>query len=68
MITFFKDKNHESKKKNEKYKTITTILKSFDTFVIFSTRSGSFALSLTGIGLMVYNNINCNSMWIINWQ
>ena len=53
MITYFKDKNNESKKKHKKYRTITTILKSFDTFVIIATTSSSITLSLTGIGLIV---------------
>ena len=53
MITYFKDKNNKSKTKYKKYKTITTILKSFDTFVIIATTSSSITLSLTGIGLIV---------------
>ena len=53
MITYFKDKNHKSKKKYKKYKAMTTILKSFDTFVIIATTSSSFTLSLRGIGLIV---------------
>ena len=53
MITYFKDKNNKSRKKKKKYKTITTLLKSFDTFVIIATTSGSSTLSLTGIGLIV---------------
>ena len=53
MITYFKDRNNKSKKKYEKFKTITTILKSFDTFVIIATTSSSITLSLTGIGLIV---------------
>ena len=53
MINYFKDKNNKSKKKYEKYKTITTILKSFDTFVIIATTSSSITFSLTGIGLIV---------------
>ena len=52
MITYFKDKNHKSKKKNKKYKILTTILKSFDTFVIIATTSNSITLSLTRIGLI----------------
>ena len=52
MITYFKDKNNKSKKKYRNIKTITTILKSFDTFFIISTTSSSIALSLTGIGLI----------------
>ena len=53
MITYFKDKNNKSKKEIKKYKTITTIIKSFDTFVIIATTSSSITLSLTGIGLIV---------------
>ena len=53
MITYFKDKSNKSKKKCKKYKTITTILKSFGTFVIIATTSSSITLSLTGIGLIV---------------
>ena len=52
LITYFRDKNNKSKKKNKIYKTITTILKSFDTCVIIATRSISITLSLTGIGLI----------------
>ena len=51
MITYFKDKNNKSKKKYEKYKTLTTILKSFDTFFIIATTSSSITLSLAGVGL-----------------
>ena len=53
MITYFKDKNNNSKKKYKKYKTITTIIKQFDTFVIIATTSSFITLSLTGIGLIV---------------
>ena len=52
MITYFKDKNNKSKKRHKNYKTITTILKSFDRFVIIATTSSSITLSLTGIGLL----------------
>ena len=48
MITYFKDKNNKSKKKHKKYKTL---IKSFDTFVIFITTLSSITLSLTGIGI-----------------
>ena len=51
MITYFKDKN-KSKNKNRNYRTITTILKSFDTLVIITTTSSSITLSLTGNGLV----------------
>ena len=53
MITYFNDKKSKSKKKHKKYKAITTILKSFDTFVVIATTSSSITLSLTGIGLNV---------------
>ena len=53
MITYFKEENNISKKKYKKYKTITTILKSFDTIVIIATTSSSITLSLTAIGLIV---------------
>ena len=52
MIQYFKDKNNESKKIEKKYKTLITILKSFDTIVIIATTSSSITLSLTGIGLI----------------
>ena len=52
MITYFKDKNYQSKKKYKKNKTITTILKSFDTIVIIATTSSSITLFLRGIGLI----------------
>ena len=52
MNLYFKDKNNKSKKKYKKYKTITTILKSFGTFVIIATTSSSFTISVTGIGLI----------------
>ena len=53
MITYFKEKNYKSKMKCKKYKTITTILKTSDTFVIIAATSSSITLSLTGIGLIV---------------
>ena len=40
------------KRNIKKNKTITTILKSFDTFVITATTSSSINLSLTRIGLI----------------
>ena len=45
-----KDKKNKSKKRYKK--TITTILKSFDTFVFIATTWSSITLSLTGIGLI----------------
>ena len=52
MITYFKDKNNKSKKNCKKYKTITTILKSFHTIAIIARTSSSITLSVTGIGLI----------------
>ena len=52
-IIYFKGKNDKSKRKYKKYETITTILKSFDTFVIIATTSSSITLSFRGIGLIV---------------
>ena len=51
MITNVKDNSNKSKEKYMKNKTLTTILKSFDTFVIIATTSSSNTLSLTGFGL-----------------
>ena len=53
MITYFNDKNNKSKTKNQKYERITTIIKSFDTFVFFAPTSSSIILSPTGIGSIV---------------
>ena len=51
-ITFFKDKNHKSKK-IIKNLVLTKIRKSFGTLFIIATTSSSITLSLTGIGLIV---------------
>ena len=40
-------------KEYKNYKTLTTILKSFDTFDIIATTSSSLTLSLTGFGIIV---------------
>ena len=53
MITYFKDENHNSKKGYRKRKMLTTLLKSFDTFIIIARTSSSITLSPTGIGLIV---------------
>ena len=52
MITYFKDQNNKSKRKYKKLKTITTLLKPFDRFVIIAPTSSSIKLSLSGIGLI----------------
>ena len=62
MITYFKCKNNKSKKKQIKYKMVTTILKSFDTIVIVVTTSSSISLFLIGVGLIVIpisSSISC---------
>ena len=53
MITYFKDKNHKSKKKYENYKILNTVLESVDSIVIIAATSTSITLSVTGIGLIV---------------
>ena len=53
MITYFKDKNHKSKKKYKNYKTLNTTLESVDSILIIATTSTSITLSITGIGLIV---------------
>ena len=60
MITYCKDKNYKSKK-IQKYKTLTTIIKSFDTIVIIVTTSGSTICSLTAISLPISTGIACGS-------
>ena len=53
MITYFKDENHKSKKRYEKYKTLNTILESVDTIVIIGATSTSITLSINAIGLII---------------
>ena len=53
MITYFKDKNNKPKENYNKYKMITSLLKSFDTFVIIAITPCCITLSLTGLGLIV---------------
>ena len=53
MIQYFKDKTNKSKKRHQKYKTITTMLKSFDLFVKISTSLSSITSPLIGIGFIV---------------
>ena len=48
MITYLEVKNRKSKDNFEKNETMTTILKSFDTFLLLATASTSITLSLTG--------------------
>ena len=53
MITYFKNKNHKSKNKYKKYKTLNTMLESADTIVYFGATSTSITLSITGVGLNI---------------
>ena len=53
MITYFKDKNHKSKKIYTIFKTLNTILESVDTIIIIGAMSNSITLSITGIGLII---------------
>ena len=53
MITYFKDKNHKSKKRYKNYKTVNTIIESVDSIVIIGATSTSITLSITGFGLII---------------
>ena len=53
MITYFKDKNHKSKKRYKNYKALNTVLESIDSIVIIGATSTSITLSVFGIGLIV---------------
>ena len=53
MITYFKDKNHISKKRYKNYKTLNTILESVDSIAIIGATSTSITLSIAGIGLII---------------
>ena len=53
MITYFKDKNHESKKNYKNHKTLNTILESVDSIVVIGATSTSITLSITGFGLII---------------
>ena len=53
MISYFKDKNHKSKKKYKNYKTLNTALESVDSIVIIAATSISITLSVTGFGLII---------------
>ena len=53
MITYFKDKNHKSKKRYKNYKILNTILESIDSIIIIGATSTSITLSITGVGLIM---------------
>ena len=53
MITYFKDKNHKSKKRYKNYKTLNTVIESLDSIIIIGATSTSITLSVTGVGLII---------------
>ena len=53
MITYFKNKNHKSKKKYKNYKVLNTVLQSVDSIVIIRATSTPITLSITSIGLII---------------
>ena len=53
MISYFKDKNHKSKRRYKNYKTLNTVLESVDSIVIIGATSTSITLSITGMGLII---------------
>ena len=57
--TYFSGKNHKAKTKYKKHKTLTSILKSFDTVDVIATTSSSIRLFLTRIGLTVLQISTC---------
>ena len=53
MITYFKDKNNNTRKRYENYKTLNTILESVDSVVIIGATSTLITLSITGVSLII---------------
>ena len=53
MITFFKDKNNNSKKRYRNYKTQNTVLESVDSIVLIGATSTSITPPVTGFGLII---------------
>ena len=53
MITYFKDQNHESKKKHKNKKISSPILKRVDTFFYIAATLTSVTLSVGGYGIFV---------------
>ena len=53
MITSFIDKNLESKKICDNYRTVASILESVDTVVFLGATTTSLTLAVTGVGLIV---------------
>ena len=53
MITYFKKKNHKSKKKYRMYKTLTSMLESVNTVGIIGATTTYVTLSVTGVRLIM---------------
>ena len=53
MITYFKDKNHISRKKYKNYKNLNTMVESVDSIIFIGATSTPIAVSITGMGLII---------------
>ena len=53
MLTYFKDKHYESKRRSENYKTLTSILESVDAVVIFGAATTFETFLVVHVGLIV---------------
>ena len=53
MITYFKDKNHKSKKIYKNYKTLNTVLESVGSINNIRATSSSITLTISGIGWII---------------
>ena len=51
--TYFKNKNHKTKKRSKNYKTLNTVSESVDSIIIIRATSTSITLSVTGVGLII---------------
>ena len=56
MITYFRDKNNKSIRKDNFYKTLSAVLGSVDSIIIIGATSTSITPSITGKGLIVLPN------------
>ena len=63
MITYFKDKNHKSKKRYKNYKTLNLILESVDSIVIIGATSTSTTLYWCWFDY--FTNIGWNCLYFI---
>ena len=53
MITYFKNKNHKSKKRPKSYKALNGIFESVNTIVIIGATLALVTLSITGVSLNI---------------